>query len=222
MWWLTLRWDENVRKEFRERNVDRDREREKERRQREKERIRRQDEDRRRRREQQDGENTFRKQEEIKKERALEKKRSENLSTSHSEKAAKKDESGKRERLRNKVCAPGYQTFEVFLERVIKWIVCFDQDRPAIQLYQPGARSRNRATAEGGEANSADRKPDTENKKVSEKGEDWADFYSWYLKFDGLMGRPCTADETGLRPALPVSEVKLTLVPECDPLKMMF
>ncbi|XP_037531642.1 regulator of nonsense transcripts 3B [Nematolebias whitei] len=147
------KWDENVRKEFRERNVERDREREKERRQREKERIRRQDEDRRRRREQQDGENTFRKHEEIKKERALEKKRSENMSTSHSEKMEKaakdhkKDESGKRERLRNK-------------------------DRPAIQLYQPGARSRNRATAGGGEANSADRKPDTENKKVSEKGED--------------------------------------------------
>ncbi|XP_017263954.1 regulator of nonsense transcripts 3B [Kryptolebias marmoratus] len=148
------KWDENVRKEFRERDADRDREREKERRQREKERIRRQDEERRRRREHQDGENTSRKrEEEIRKEKALEKKRSENMSTSHSEKMEKpakenrKEDSGKRERLRNK-------------------------DRPAIQLYQPGARSRNRVAGGGEDSNSADRKPDTENKKVSEKGED--------------------------------------------------
>ncbi|KAG8003890.1 Regulator of nonsense transcripts 3B [Nibea albiflora] len=153
--------DEHGRKEFRERDVDRDREREKERRQKEKERIKRQDEDRRRRRERQDGENSCRKrEEEVKKEkdRALEKKKGENFGDSfHSErpekhaKDNKKEESGKRERLRNK-------------------------DRPAIQLYQPGARNRNKPTGGGGggggESNSADRKPDTETEKVADKGDD--------------------------------------------------
>ncbi|XP_040904828.1 regulator of nonsense transcripts 3B [Toxotes jaculatrix] len=155
--------DDDGRKEFRERDTDRDRERErereKERRQREKERIRRQDEDRRRRRERQDGENTCRKrEEEVKKEkeRALEKKKGENTGDStHSErpeklaKDNKREDGGKRERLRNK-------------------------DRPAIQLYQPGARSRNRTTGGGGgtESNSADRKPDTETKKLADKGDD--------------------------------------------------
>ncbi|XP_042349056.1 regulator of nonsense transcripts 3B [Plectropomus leopardus] len=152
--------DEDGRKEFRDRDPDRDRERdrerEKERRQKEKERIRRQDEDRRRRRERQDGENSCRKrEEEVKKdkERALEKKKSENTGDSaHSErperpaKDNKKEESGKRERLRNK-------------------------DRPAIQLYQPGARSRNRGGG-GAESNPADRKPDTESQKVADKGDD--------------------------------------------------
>ncbi|XP_023253937.1 regulator of nonsense transcripts 3B [Seriola lalandi dorsalis] len=151
--------DDDGRKEFRERDTDRDRERdrEKERRQKEKERIRRQDEERRRRREQHDGENSCRKREdEVKKEkdRALEKKKGENVGESihfeRPEKLAKdnkKDDGGKRERLRNK-------------------------DRPAIQLYQPGARSRNRTTGGGAESNSADRKPDTETKKVVDKGDD--------------------------------------------------
>uniref|UniRef100_A0A8D0D9U1 UPF3B regulator of nonsense mediated mRNA decay n=1 Tax=Sander lucioperca TaxID=283035 RepID=A0A8D0D9U1_SANLU len=130
-----------------------------ERRQKEKERIRRQDEDRRRRRERQDGENSYRKrEEEVKKdkERALEKKKGEHIGDSaHSErperpaKDHKKEDSGKRERLRNK-------------------------DRPAIQLYQPGARSRNRRGGGGAESNSADRKPDTvtETEKVADKGDD--------------------------------------------------
>ncbi|XP_029368321.1 regulator of nonsense transcripts 3B [Echeneis naucrates] len=152
--------DEDGRKEFRERDADRerDREREKERRQKEKERIRRQDEERRRRREQQDGENSYRKREdELKKEkeRALEKKKGDNVGVSyHSErpeklsKDHKKDDAGKRERLRNK-------------------------DRPAIQLYQPGARSRNRAMGGGGaESSSSDRKPDAETKKVVDKEDD--------------------------------------------------
>lgn len=152
--------DEDGRKEFRDRDAERDRERE--RRQKEKERMRRQDEDRRRRRERQDGENASMKRGEDEgkkeKERASEKKRGENAADSaHTEKPErpakdKKEESAKRERLRNK-------------------------DRPAIQLYQPGARSRNRAAAGGGggggaESSSVDRKPDTETKKVSDKGDD--------------------------------------------------
>ncbi|KAK5864579.1 hypothetical protein PBY51_015811 [Eleginops maclovinus] len=153
--------EEDGRKEFREREPDRDRERdrerEKERRQREKERIRRQDEDRRRRRERQDGENNFRKEkreEEGKKdkERVFERKKGDHTGEStrserpeRSAKDHKKEESLKRDRLRNK-------------------------DRPAIQLYQPGARSRNRGG--GAESNSADRKPDTETEKVADKGED--------------------------------------------------
>lgn len=142
--------EEDGRKEFRERDVDR--EREKERRQIEKERIRRQDEDRRRRRERQDGENAFRKREEFRKERGSERKKTENAADCpHSERPEKplrdnkKEDGGKRERLRNK-------------------------DRPAIQLYQPGARSRNRAPGPGGE--SIDTKPDAEAKKASEKGDE--------------------------------------------------
>ncbi|XP_060935086.1 regulator of nonsense transcripts 3B [Limanda limanda] len=151
--------DDDGRKEFRERDPDRDRERdrerEKERRQREKERIRRQDEDRRRRRERQDGENSFRKRDDEGKkerERAFEKKKSENhVDSAHNERPDKlsrdkREEINKRERTRNK-------------------------DRPAIQLYQPGSRTRVRP-AGGGESNSADRKPDTENKKVADKGDD--------------------------------------------------
>ncbi|XP_053179709.1 regulator of nonsense transcripts 3B [Scomber japonicus] len=159
--------DEDGRKEFRERDVDRERERE--RRQKEKERIRRQDEDRRRRRERQDGENTGMKrgEEEMgkkEKERSSEKKKGESMADSaHAErperpertaKDHKKEESAKRERLRNK-------------------------DRPAIQLYQPGARSRNRTGPGGGggggggaESGSVDRKPDTETKKLADKGDD--------------------------------------------------
>lgn len=107
------RTDEHGRKEFRERDADHDRERERERRQREKERLRRQDEDRRKRRERQDGENMFKKQvDEAKeeKERLSEKKKSEGGGDSaHSERPAKparenkRDDAGKRERLRNKV-----------------------------------------------------------------------------------------------------------------------
>ncbi|KAG7518638.1 regulator of nonsense transcripts 3B [Solea senegalensis] len=143
--------DDDGRKEFRERD-----EREKERRQKEKERIRRQDEDRRRRRERHDGENSNRKREdEVKREKEHEKKKVENSGESgHLErpekfaKDNKKEESSKRERLRNK-------------------------DRPAIQLYQPGTRSRNRTTGGGGtESNSADRKPDPETKKAGDKGDD--------------------------------------------------
>ncbi|KAM4555804.1 regulator of nonsense transcripts 3B [Odontesthes bonariensis] len=147
--------DGDGRKEFRERNADRDRDREKERRQRERERIRRQDEERRRRREHHDGENTYKKrEEEFRKEKALEKKKNENMADSpHSERPekpvreSKKDESSKRERLRNK-------------------------DRPAIQLYQPGARTRNKTVGGGAESTSADTKSDPENTKVAEKGDD--------------------------------------------------
>uniref|UniRef100_A0A8C5NBC2 UPF3 domain-containing protein n=1 Tax=Gouania willdenowi TaxID=441366 RepID=A0A8C5NBC2_GOUWI len=134
------RGDEEGWKEFRVRDADR----EKELRQRE-ERLRRRDENRRRKKERQDREKTFRKREqEVKKEKFPEKKKSEStvdLSCSERpEKPAKddkKEESGKRERLRNK-------------------------DRPAIQLYQPGARSRNRAGGGGGEEEPMDRKQDTE------------------------------------------------------------
>uniref|UniRef100_A0A8D3DSY6 UPF3B regulator of nonsense mediated mRNA decay n=1 Tax=Scophthalmus maximus TaxID=52904 RepID=A0A8D3DSY6_SCOMX len=129
---------------------------------RQKDKVRRQDEDRRRRRERQDGENSCRKrEEEVKRdrERGFEKKKGENSGDStHTErmekpvKDYKKEESSKRERLRNK-------------------------DRPAIQLYQPGARSRRGGGGGGGggggaESNSADRKPDTEMKKVADKVDD--------------------------------------------------
>ncbi|XP_005799636.1 regulator of nonsense transcripts 3B [Xiphophorus maculatus] len=142
--------NEDGRKEFRERDLDREKERE--RRLREKERIRRQDEERRRRREQQDGENTSRKrEEESRKEKAMEKRRSENSADADKmEKPArenKKEESSKRERVRNK-------------------------DRPAIQLYQPGARSRNRTTRGGADSGSTDRKPNSDNKKGADRGED--------------------------------------------------
>lgn len=48
----------------------------------------------------------------------------------------------------------------------------FCQDRPAIQLYQPGARSRHRTTGGGADSGSADRKPDSDNKKAADRGED--------------------------------------------------
>ncbi|TWW55237.1 Regulator of nonsense transcripts 3B [Takifugu flavidus] len=143
--------EEHGRREFRERDTDQDREREKERRQKEKERLKRRDEERQRRRERLDAENSCRKQEDdVRKERErnVDKKKCENLGD-FSEKAMKsakeerKDE--KRDRLRNK-------------------------DRPAIQLYQPGARSRNRTTGAGPE--SAGRKPDAETEKTSDKADD--------------------------------------------------
>ncbi|XP_061747671.1 regulator of nonsense transcripts 3B [Nerophis ophidion] len=146
--------DEDGSKEFRER--DGEREPDKERRQKEKERVRRQDEERRRRRERQDGENARRRRAEedgVKKERERlpDKKRGDNAVESEKmerpPRENRKDDSGKRERLRNK-------------------------DRPAIQLYQPGARNRGRPAGEGGESGSVDRKPDAEAKKTSDKGED--------------------------------------------------
>uniref|UniRef100_A0A667YRA9 UPF3B regulator of nonsense mediated mRNA decay n=1 Tax=Myripristis murdjan TaxID=586833 RepID=A0A667YRA9_9TELE len=153
--------DEDGRKDYRDREADRDRdrerEREKERRQKEKERIRRQDEDRRRRRERHDGETTYRKrEEEVKKEkdRTWEKKKGDGVAEStqaeRPEKPVKdnrKEDSIKKDRLRNK-------------------------DRPAIQLYQPGARSRNRAAGGGAESHAGERKPDPEPKRAQDKGDD--------------------------------------------------
>ncbi|XP_053735778.1 regulator of nonsense transcripts 3B [Synchiropus splendidus] len=143
--------EDEGRKEFRERD---EREREKERRLKEKERLKRQEENRRRKKEHQEGEPVFRKRdEEFKKDRdrVIEKKKSEGVTdlpnVERVERPAKentkKEDSAKRERLRNK-------------------------DRPAIPLYQPGARSRNR----GGAADAVDKKPDTETKKVAEADQD--------------------------------------------------
>ncbi|KAM9795280.1 regulator of nonsense transcripts 3B [Neosynchiropus ocellatus] len=143
--------EDEGRKDFRERD---EREREKERRLKEKERLKRQEENRRRKKERQDGEIVFRKRdEEFKKDRdrVIEKKKSESMSDSPNververpaKENTKKEESAKRERLRNK-------------------------DRPAIPLYQPGARSRNR----GGATDAVDKKPDAETKKVAEKDHD--------------------------------------------------
>lgn len=170
----TYRTEEHGRKEFRERDTDQDREREKERRQREKERLKRRDEERQRRRERLDAENSCRKQEdEVRKERErnVDKKKCENLGDTSekvmkSAKEERKDE--KRERLRNKVRTTAFQLIspctcpKLFLSSL--------QDRPAIQLYQPGARSRNRTTGAGPE--SATRKPDAETEKVSDKADD--------------------------------------------------
>ncbi|XP_036404428.1 regulator of nonsense transcripts 3B [Megalops cyprinoides] len=142
--------EEDGRKEYR----DRDPERERERRQREKERMRRQDEERRRKRDRQDGENYRKREEEEKKEkeRVWERRKTENATepsgpADKPEKQAKdekKEESAKRDRVRNK-------------------------DRPAIQLYQPGARSRNRA---GGADQAGERKSAGESKSPREKAED--------------------------------------------------
>ncbi|XP_069895922.1 regulator of nonsense transcripts 3B isoform X5 [Dipodomys merriami] len=103
---------------------DRDYEREQERMHRERERLKRQEEERRRQKERYEKEKSFkRKEEELRKEReALRdkgKKVESTESLSSSEKNEKKEEVVKRDRIRNK-------------------------DRPAMQLYQPGARSRNR------------------------------------------------------------------------------
>ncbi|XP_049977875.1 regulator of nonsense transcripts 3B isoform X3 [Alexandromys fortis] len=113
--------DENVR-DYR----DRDYEREQERMIRERERIKRQEEERRRQqqKERYEKEKAFkRKEEELKREKEALRdkgKKSENTeSICTLEKAEKKEEVVKRDRIRNK-------------------------DRPAMQLYQPGARSRNR------------------------------------------------------------------------------
>uniref|UniRef100_A0A8C7IKG3 UPF3B regulator of nonsense mediated mRNA decay n=1 Tax=Oncorhynchus kisutch TaxID=8019 RepID=A0A8C7IKG3_ONCKI len=141
--------DEDGHKDFRESDLERDRncerDKERERRQKEKERIRRQDEDRRRRRERHDGENSYRKREEEgkreKEDRVWEKRRGENAgdSASHTDKPKKseetlREEKAKRDCLRNK-------------------------DRPAIQLYQPGARNR------GGESHAGERKSERDQEK---------------------------------------------------------
>ena len=124
------RTDDHGRKEFRERDSDRDREREKERRQREKERLRRQDEERRRRRERQDGENSYRKREvegKKEKERAMEQKKGDHVGeSSHSErpektaKDHKKEESAKRERLRNKVMILSFRILQLLSEAFLR------------------------------------------------------------------------------------------------------
>nr|XP_055034810.1 regulator of nonsense transcripts 3B [Misgurnus anguillicaudatus] len=140
-------------KDYRDRDGDR------ERRQKDKERFRKQDEERRRRRERQDGENTYKKREEDgrkEKERVWEKRKHENTGESsgnvHPEKSSKdnkKEDSARKDRMRNK-------------------------DRPAIQLYQPGARSRNRpgggSGGAGGEGQAAERRADKEAKSIPEKG----------------------------------------------------
>uniref|UniRef100_H0YYZ7 UPF3B regulator of nonsense mediated mRNA decay n=1 Tax=Taeniopygia guttata TaxID=59729 RepID=H0YYZ7_TAEGU len=115
-------------KDYRDRDRDFDRDRDYERAQREK--LRRQEEERRRQKERYEKEKVFRrKEEEVKKERDLlrEKGKKSDLtdftsSTDKSEKVTKddkKEDTIKRDRIRNK-------------------------DRPAMQLYQPGARSRSR------------------------------------------------------------------------------
>lgn len=145
-------------KEYRDRDGERerDRDRERERRQKEKERIRRQDEERRRRREHQDGENTYRKREEEgkkDKERVWEKRKNEHTGESSgsarpekSSRDNKKEESARKDRLRNK-------------------------DRPAIQLYQPGSRNRNRGGGggTGGDGPAAEKRAEREAKKNQEK-----------------------------------------------------
>ncbi|KAK7922160.1 hypothetical protein WMY93_009062 [Mugilogobius chulae] len=152
------RKDEEGRKEYKDhtdRDRDRDRERElrdkeKERRLKEKERLRRQDDERRRRRERQDGENVYKKREDEfkrEKEHGMEKKKlTDSPQNEKSSKENKKEDGVKRERLRNK-------------------------DRPAIQLYQPGARSRNRSAVIGA-ADATEKKFDIDSTKVSEKGND--------------------------------------------------
>nr|XP_019572598.1 PREDICTED: regulator of nonsense transcripts 3B isoform X1 [Rhinolophus sinicus] len=109
-------------RDYRER--ERDYERDQERILRERERLKRQEEERRRQKDRYEKEKSFkRKEEEMKKEKeALRDKGKKTESTESlgsSEKAEKKEEVVKRDRIRNK-------------------------DRPAMQLYQPGARSRNR------------------------------------------------------------------------------
>ncbi|XP_061214056.1 regulator of nonsense transcripts 3B isoform X2 [Neopsephotus bourkii] len=115
-------------KDYRDRDRDYERDREYERAQREK--LRRQEEERRRQKERFEKEKVFRrKEEEVKKERDLlrEKGKKSDLtdftsSTDKSDKVTKddkKEDTIKRDRIRNK-------------------------DRPAMQLYQPGARSRSR------------------------------------------------------------------------------
>ncbi|XP_028338505.1 regulator of nonsense transcripts 3B isoform X4 [Physeter macrocephalus] len=109
-------------REYRER--ERDYEREQERALRERERLKRQEEERRRQKERYEKEKAFkRKEEEVKKEKEALRDKGKKPESAEpvggSEKTEKKEEVVKRDRIRNK-------------------------DRPAMQLYQPGARSRNR------------------------------------------------------------------------------
>ncbi|XP_062855905.1 regulator of nonsense transcripts 3B [Trichomycterus rosablanca] len=159
----TKRFEEDGQKDHRERDADRERdrerERERERRQKEKERLRRQDEERRRRRERQDGENTYKRREDEgkrEKEYVWEKKKNENtaVSSGHAQadrfekpsKDGKKEDSVRKDRLRNK-------------------------DRPAIQLYQPGARNRNRG-AGARDSQEGEKKAEKDVKNTQEKGEE--------------------------------------------------
>uniref|UniRef100_A0A8C0JUD2 UPF3B regulator of nonsense mediated mRNA decay n=1 Tax=Canis lupus dingo TaxID=286419 RepID=A0A8C0JUD2_CANLU len=112
--------EEESGRDYRERDYERDQERIL----RERERLKRQEEERRRQKERYEKEKAFkRKEEEMKKEKEVVrdkgKKTESTESVGSSEKTEKKEEVVKRDRIRNK-------------------------DRPAMQLYQPGARSRNR------------------------------------------------------------------------------
>ncbi|KAF3812594.1 hypothetical protein GH733_019396, partial [Mirounga leonina] len=116
--------EEESGRDYRERERDYERDQERILRERERERLKRQEEERRRQKERYEKEKAFkRKEEELKKEkeavRDKGKKTESTESVGSSEKTEKKEEVVKRDRIRNK-------------------------DRPAMQLYQPGARSRNR------------------------------------------------------------------------------
>ncbi|NWX97296.1 REN3B protein, partial [Nothoprocta ornata] len=145
-------------KDYRDRDRDFERDREYERAQREK--LRRQEEERRRQKERFEKEKVFRrKEEEVKKERDLlrEKGKKSDLTdftsnTDRPEKVTKddkKEDTIKRDRIRNK-------------------------DRPAMQLYQPGARSRSRLcqyedSAAKSTDQGADKKPESETSNTKEE-----------------------------------------------------
>uniref|UniRef100_A0A8B9PJ91 UPF3B regulator of nonsense mediated mRNA decay n=1 Tax=Apteryx owenii TaxID=8824 RepID=A0A8B9PJ91_APTOW len=145
-------------KDYRDRDRDFERDREYERAQREK--LRRQEEERRRQKERFEKEKVFRrKEEEVKKERDLlrEKGKKSDLTdfTSNTDKPEKvtkddkKEDTIKRDRIRNK-------------------------DRPAMQLYQPGARSRSRLCQYEDNAakptdQGADKKPESETSNTKEE-----------------------------------------------------
>ncbi|XP_072837384.2 regulator of nonsense transcripts 3B isoform X2 [Pogona vitticeps] len=127
------RLEDDCGKDYREREREYDRDREYERIQRDRDKFRRQEEERRRQKERFEKEKVFRrKEEDVKKDRdsLREKGKRAELtdymgSTEKPEKVTKedkKDDTTKRDRIRNK-------------------------DRPAMQLYQPGARSRSRLSA---------------------------------------------------------------------------
>ncbi|XP_044538596.1 regulator of nonsense transcripts 3B [Gracilinanus agilis] len=145
-------------KDHRERDKDYERDKERERQQRDKEKLRRQEEDRRRQKERFEKEKTFRrKEEEMKKERDLLRdkgKRNDGTdligNSDRMTKEERKEDVSKRDRIRNK-------------------------DRPAMQLYQPGARSRNRlGPYEDSSLKSAEPAPDKkqENENNSRKEEE--------------------------------------------------
>ncbi|XP_061454076.1 regulator of nonsense transcripts 3B isoform X3 [Rhineura floridana] len=130
---LSCRLEDDCGKDYREREREYDRDREYERIQRERDKLRRQEEERRRQKDRFEKEMVFRrKEEDVKKERdsLREKGKRAELAdymgnTEKSDKATKEDKKedmAKRDRIRNK-------------------------DRPAMQLYQPGARSRSRLSA---------------------------------------------------------------------------